>query len=158
MVHASVDVRTVLQGPSVIINCIGNNIIVAVASYMLYKQIGIAFMGPLILAILGTLVPILLGPYVAKAQHAALKATEMRLQAMKQVTADVRNVRMGGLQGLTEAQVTDFRKLEVEREAKMRRILVVVVVIGTCPFQIYPEVGESLTDHLQLSAWKAFVC
>lgn len=130
MVHASVDIPSVVNGPHVILECISNAFVVVVASYMLYKQIGIAFTGPLILAIIGTFVPMLLGPKVAQAETTALEAKEMRLQAMKQVTSDVRNVRMGGLQGLTEEQVAEFRVLEVARYTNVRRVLAVVVVVG----------------------------
>ena len=130
-VLASVDIPTIIEGPDVLRDVVGNAIVVGVASHMLRQQIGLAFLGPLVLAILGTLVPLLLGPKMAFAQRTAREATEKRIQAMKQVLGDVRNVRMGGLQDLTAEQLATFRRVEIERETRFRRILAAVVVIGT---------------------------
>lgn len=100
---------------------------------MLHRQIGLAFLGPLVLALLGTAVPASLGSAMADTQRSVLEATEKRVQATKHLVSDVRNIRIGGLQDLTADQVLESRKLEIDRATDYRRILVVVIVVGKPP-------------------------
>lgn len=99
---------------------------------MLYAQIGLAFMAPLGLAIVGVLVPVLMGPMVARSQINMRTANEKRIQAMKQLVSDVRNIRIGGLQDLTAEQVIQCRENEIHCGVNFRRTLMVVVVVGKC--------------------------
>lgn len=130
LVHASADVTAVIQGPEVVFNVLSGFVIVVVGSFMLYAQIGLAFMAPLGLAILGVLLPAFMGPMLGRSEKNMRTANEKRIQAMKQIVSDVRNVRIGGLQDLTAEQVTQCREDEINCGVNFRRTLMVVVVVG----------------------------
>lgn len=105
--------------------------VVAVGSYMLYRAIGLAFLGPLAIAIISAAGPFLLGGRLQKSQRMTLEATEQRLGFMKQLMSNIRGARIEGMQPFIADAIRASRKMEIERMANYRRVEIVVLLIGT---------------------------
>lgn len=130
LVHVSQDAAAVSGAVSMIGMIVPNFFIVSIGSYMLFRLINLAFLGPLLAAIVSTLVPMLMGGPLSRSERKLLEAAERRIETVKHLISEIRNIRFGNLQCVTERQATKGRKLEIEAATAFRRILTIVVIVG----------------------------
>lgn len=110
---------------------IPNILVIGIGSYMLFRLIDLAFLGPLLAAIACTLLPTLLAGPLSRSERRLLQATERRIASVKHLISEVRSLRFSNMQHTIESQATDNRRQEIEAAATFRRILTVVIVAGT---------------------------
>lgn len=144
LVHITQDVMAVTGGISMTGMIFSNVIVVCVGSYMLFQRLNLAFLGPLLAALLCFAVPILLGKQLSESQKAMLEATEGRMKIIKQLIQEVRSICFGNMQPVMARQATQARKREIEAATTLRRILTVVIVSGQ---YAYPLVGSPPLTH-----------
>ncbi|OAA52989.1 ABC transporter, transmembrane domain, type 1 [Cordyceps fumosorosea ARSEF 2679] len=119
---------------SAAINIIGmiipNFIIVAIGSWMLFRKIQLAFLGPLLAAAVCTLIPILLGKPLSRSERNLLEAAECRIATVKHLISELRSIRFGNMQHSIERQAANERRLEIMAATTFRRILSIVIVVA----------------------------
>ncbi|KAM0745506.1 hypothetical protein ACQRIT_000890 [Beauveria bassiana] len=105
LVHVTQDSAAVSAAINIIGMMIPNFIIVAIGSWMLFRKIQLAFLGPLLAAAVCTLIPILLGKPLSRSERNLLEAAEQR-------------------------QAANERRLEIMAATTFRRILSIVIVVA----------------------------
>ncbi len=107
-----------------------NLVVVGVGSYVLFKSIDLAFLGPLLAAVVCFLAPMLLGKPLSQSQKAFLEAAEVRIQIVKNLISDIRNIRFGNMQHTAAQQATQSRQREIDAATTFRRVLTFVIIAG----------------------------
>ncbi|KAL9477688.1 hypothetical protein ACSS6W_007529 [Trichoderma asperelloides] len=128
IVHVSQDSAAIAGAVQLLGMIIPNILVIGIGSYMLFRLIHLAFLGPLLAAIACTLLPTLLAGPLSRSEHRLLQATELRIASIKHLISEVRSLRFGNIQHTIESQATDNRRQEIEAAGTFRRILTVVIV------------------------------
>ncbi len=119
-----------------------NLVIVGVGSYILFNYINLAFLGPLLAAVTCFLAPMLLGKPLSRSQRLFLEAAESRIQIVKNLISEIRNVRFGNMQHTSAQQATQSRQREIDAALTLRRVLTFVVVAGK--YTLFQLVSKTL--------------
>ncbi|KAM3488208.1 hypothetical protein MY3957_008499 [Beauveria namnaoensis] len=130
LVHVTQDSAAVSAAINIIGMMIPNFIIVAIGSWMLFRKIQLAFLGPLLAAAVCTLIPILLGKPLSRSERNLLEAAERRISTVKHLISELRNIRFGYMQHTIERQAANERRLEIMAATTFRRILSIVIVVA----------------------------
>lgn len=107
-----------------------NIIVIAVGSYLLYTQIRLAFLGPLLAAAFCISVPMLLGRPLSNSQQKFLAAAEKRIQVVEQLISNIRNMRFGNMQKDAVVQANERREQEIRAATAFRYIIIVVTTFA----------------------------
>jgi ATP-binding cassette subfamily C (CFTR/MRP) protein 1 len=132
-VFMSVDTMNIQVGVQVIFECITGLVIVAVGSYMLFRLIGLAFIGPLLVASACTASPFLLGRKLQESQRATLKATEARIGGINSLIRNARAARLENMEILCAKSILAAREDEIRRMAIHRRLDIMMLLVGKAP-------------------------
>ncbi|OAA41159.1 ABC transporter, transmembrane domain, type 1 [Beauveria brongniartii RCEF 3172] len=108
-----------------------NVLVVGVGSYVLFKYINLAFLGPLIAVVVCLLAPMLLGGPLSRSQRKLLEAAESRIQIVKNLLSEIRIIRFSNMQQTAAQQATQCRQREIDAATTFRGVLTFVVVIAT---------------------------
>jgi ATP-binding cassette subfamily C (CFTR/MRP) protein 1 len=87
-----------------------------VASYMLYTQLGLAFIPPICVSILAILVCSFVAMPLKTRQLAMSNATEKRVHEISSVSASMKNIRMLSLPGAVFESLTMLRREEITKQ------------------------------------------
>lgn len=137
MVLISVDTIKIQSAVGLLFQCLSTLVIVAIGGYALHRIIGIAFLGPLLLALIATTAPFLLGPIIQKAQIDAMESTERRMAGIKALAGNARAGRIEGMEDIVLQEVQLNRQLELNQMAACRKLEVGVLIIGKMTHQVY---------------------
>ncbi|EGX94126.1 ABC multidrug transporter, putative [Cordyceps militaris CM01] len=130
IVHVTQDSAAVSAAINMIGIIIPNFIIVAIGSWILFRKIQLAFLGPLLAAVVCTLIPILLGKPLSRSERNLLEAAERRIATVKHLISELRDIRFGNMQHTVERQAANERRQEIMAAKTFRRILCVVIVVA----------------------------
>ncbi|ATY61267.1 ABC multidrug [Cordyceps militaris] len=130
LVHVTQDSAAVSAAINMIGIIIPNFIIVAIGSWILFRKIQLAFLGPLLAAVVCTLIPILLGKPLSRSERNLLEAAERRIATVKHLISELRDIRFGNMQHTMERQAANERRQEIMAAKTFRRILCVVIVVA----------------------------
>ncbi|KAM3506765.1 hypothetical protein MY10362_002164 [Beauveria mimosiformis] len=108
-----------------------NVLVVGVGSYVLFKYINLAFLGPLIAVVVCLFAPMLLGGPLSRSQRKLLEAAESRIQIVKNLLSEIRIIRFSNMQQKAAQQATQCRQREIDAATTFRGVLTFVVVIAT---------------------------
>ncbi|KAH8718239.1 ABC transporter atnG [Beauveria bassiana] len=108
-----------------------NVLVVGVGSYVLFKYINLAFLGPLIAVVVCLFAPMILGGPLSRSQRKLLEAAESRIQIIKNLLSEIRIIRFGNMQQTAAQQATQSRQREIDAATTFRGVLTFVVVIAT---------------------------
>ncbi|KAF1737236.1 ATP-binding cassette transporter abc2 [Beauveria bassiana] len=128
-----------------------NVLVVGVGSYVLFKYINLAFLGPLIAVVVCLFAPMILGGPLSRSQRKLLEAAESRIQIIKNLLSEIRIIRFGNMQQTAAQQATQSRQREIDAATTFRGVLTFVVVIV---FQL-TRIGEA-TFTMSLANLAAF--
>lgn len=107
-----------------------NIVVVGVGSYVLFRYINLAFLGPLLAALACLIAPMLLGGPLSRSQRRFLEAAECRIQIVKSFISEIRNIRFGNMHHIVSEQATQSRQREIDAATVFRQILTFVVIAG----------------------------
>ncbi|KAK8143998.1 hypothetical protein G3M48_006428 [Beauveria asiatica] len=130
LVHVTQDSAAVSAAIDMIGMIIPNLIIVAIGSWMLFREIQLAFLGPLLAAVVCTLIPVLLSKPLSRSERNLLEAAERRIATVKHLISELRDIRFGNMQHAMERQAANERRQEIMAATTFRRILCVVIVVA----------------------------
>ncbi|KAJ3498983.1 hypothetical protein NLG97_g702 [Lecanicillium saksenae] len=128
LVHVTQDAAAVSGAIGMMGMIIPNIFVVSIGSYMLFKLINLAFLGPLFASVACTLVPMLMAGPVSRSERSLLEATERRIATVKHLISEIRNMRFSNMHHIMKIQAMNERKQEIGAATAFRRILTVVIV------------------------------
>lgn len=111
---------------------IPNIFVVGVGSYVLFRYINLAFLGPLLAVVACLLAPMLLGGPLSRSQQRFLEAAECRIQIVKNLISEIRNIRFSNMQSIAACQATETRAREIDAATTFRSVLTWVIAICEC--------------------------
>ncbi|KAL0264865.1 hypothetical protein SLS55_000818 [Diplodia seriata] len=132
----NVDVEKVLEGFKNLHNVWEVAISAAIALYILYQKLKAAFVAPLIVIFLSTLLSSGIGGSVKERQLNWVAATEKRVTTIAHVASSAKGIRMLGLTGAVHRMVTALRVDEVSAHRYVRKIMTYVWVVSNLIFQM----------------------
>lgn len=131
IVLISKDGTAVRNGIIIITRVFVSVIVIAVGSFMLYSQIGLAFLGPLLTASALTVVAIWIGKYAAGRRKRTLEATDRRLQVMEEFLSNIRSIRFGNLQNQFLKRTTAAREAEIDAAVSYQKLDSVLAITSS---------------------------
>jgi ABC-type multidrug transport system fused ATPase/permease subunit len=146
VVLANVDVKSIVAALKVIGDILMSGVVVGVGASLLFRVVGVVFLGPLALALASVAVTVMLGKKVNHSQRRSLEKTEKRLQSVGHFISNAKSVRISGLEDVAAEDILLYREEEVHNAALYRKILIAVLIAGKIPSIVPPRL--SLTKDI----------
>ncbi|SPO07061.1 related to ABC multidrug transporter [Cephalotrichum gorgonifer] len=132
----NVDMQHIIDGSLILHDIWASFLTVAVAVYLLYLQIQLAFIAPLLCTLLMTVVGGLFGGPIGSRQVSWLAATESRVKATMSMISSFKEVKMLGLSLDYLKSLQNLRLDEVRLGRRFRRILSVIIVLSAASTEL----------------------
>jgi ATP-binding cassette subfamily C (CFTR/MRP) protein 1 len=125
------DIENIMLGLRSFHDIWAGTIVLGVSLWLLHNQLGYAILGPLIVALLLTLLTALTGPAVGRAQETWLTATETRARATIAVLSNMKAFKMLGFVENIAADIQDLRVTEVRKSRAFRFLISASITISS---------------------------
>ncbi|CAN8102283.1 unnamed protein product [Discula destructiva] len=106
---------------------------VVVAVYLLYLQLGVVCVAPVIVTIVSTGLSVLLAGHVTSRQGAWLAAVQRRINFTSEILKSMRSVKMLGLETQMSTNIEDLRTSEIASSKRYRRVQSLNVALINLP-------------------------
>ncbi|RMZ79569.1 hypothetical protein DV737_g3391, partial [Chaetothyriales sp. CBS 132003] len=136
----STDLESIATGFEVFDSLWADPIEIGIAIYILYSQIGLAFVAPIIASLIFICIPIALRGVSASAQKDWLKSIERRVAIIASILSNMKGVKMTGLSDLVGDRLQTFRVHELRVASKFQAMLAVSVLIGSMSQVVIPVI------------------
>ncbi|KAF4965252.1 hypothetical protein FSARC_6931 [Fusarium sarcochroum] len=136
----STDLESIASGFEVFDSLWADPIEIGIAIYILYSQIGLAFIAPIITSLIFICVPVALRGVSASAQKDWLESIERRVAIIASVLSNMKGVKMTGLSDLAGDRLQASRVHELQVASKFRAMLAVSLVIGSMSQVVTPVI------------------
>jgi ATP-binding cassette subfamily C (CFTR/MRP) protein 1 len=103
---------------------------IALAIWLLQKEIGLALLGPLLITALAISGPFLISGHMRKAQKTWIERIQTRIDATAKMLQAMKGVKMLGLNSKMSSIVYQLRLDEIAKSLKMRKLFVVMIAFG----------------------------
>lgn len=143
----SADVERIRMGFVQLHEFWANPVQVALACWLLQRQLGAAFVAPLLVVACCVASSTLLMRRIAPRQMAWMAAIQKRVGQTANVIGNMKNLKISGLAGPVEESIRDLRASEVEAGGKFRVFLVGSVTIGFTPVLLAPVFTLATTSR-----------
>ncbi|KAL2851083.1 P-loop containing nucleoside triphosphate hydrolase protein [Aspergillus pseudoustus] len=110
----------------------------AVAIFLLYRQLGLAALGPVAVAIVATTGTLQLARFIGMAKKKWMRGIQTRVDVTASVLASMKEVKMLGLIDLVANMIQGLRIAELDLSKQYRRLLTVQIFIATNTATIAP--------------------
>ncbi|PWY75050.1 ABC transporter [Aspergillus heteromorphus CBS 117.55] len=141
----STDVERVQMGLMQLHEFWANPLQVAIVSWLLQRQIGTAFVAPLIVVVLCAIASSFVMRFVGPKQMAWMQAIQKRVGHTSTVIGTMKHLRIAGLTQPVEGSIQRLRKDELNAGDKFRTFLVTSVGIGFTPLLLGPVFAFAFT-------------
>ncbi|EED17225.1 multidrug resistance-associated protein, putative [Talaromyces stipitatus ATCC 10500] len=131
--HMSTDIDQITQGMTNFDVLWAAPIEVGLAIYILWREIGLACLAPVGIAVGCTLAAFLLGKLSRKAQRVWVDAVQLRTTATVSMLNNIKGIRMSGLSSRFSTNIQDLRVKELAASKSYRHLTVLKNTIGTLP-------------------------
>ncbi|KAF7617316.1 multidrug resistance-associated protein [Aspergillus flavus] len=111
---------------------------VAIAIWLLSRQIWIACLIPLIIAVVSVIAMIPISTKTGEAQKQWIDRVQKRLSVVSGTLNDIKGVHMLGLTDRLFFLISELRKLEVETSKRFRKLLIWQIAISNVPMEFSP--------------------
>ncbi|KAG5781567.1 hypothetical protein H9Q73_004760 [Fusarium xylarioides] len=95
----------------------------AVALYLLYRQLGMAFLAPMVVAIVSTTGILMIAKYIANAQKRWVRGIQTRIDVTASMLGSMKEVKMLGLTDVLNNMVQNLRVNELDLSKKFRKLM-----------------------------------
>lgn len=126
----SSDVERICEAIKSIHNMWSSPLEIALAIWLLQKQIGIALLGPLIITIIAVSGPFLISQHIGRAQMTWMAGIQTRIDTTAKMLNAMKGLKMLGLNSKISGIVSRLRLDEVAKSLKMRKLFVVMIAFG----------------------------
>ncbi|KAF2842938.1 hypothetical protein M501DRAFT_1005649 [Patellaria atrata CBS 101060] len=137
----SADIERIATGWQTMPELYGNSIEIALAIYLLYRQLGVACLIPIAVAIISMVGSLIVTSLVMARQQLWLEAIERRIAATTAMLGAMKGVKMCGLTEILQKNIHDLRVEELQISKKFRKLLIWNMAIS----YITPVVAPILT-------------
>ncbi|KAH8202021.1 hypothetical protein TruAng_003776 [Truncatella angustata] len=111
---------------------------VALASWLLYNQLGVAFLAPIIVVIVCSLVTLYMVRFTGPSQKRWMASAQKRVGLTAAVIADMKNLKISGLTMPVGEFVQRLRLEELVASGRFRLLIIAAVFVGHCPLYLSP--------------------
>ncbi|KAJ6134374.1 ABC transporter integral membrane type 1 [Penicillium sp. IBT 18751x] len=111
---------------------------IPIALWLLWRQLGIAGIAPIVVVIVCMLLCVLISALAGPRQKLWLEAIEKRVDITAQVLGSVKGIRMAGLTDKLYNIIHTMRIHEVKMSKRFRRLLILVVAVAYSNYSISP--------------------
>jgi ABC-type multidrug transport system fused ATPase/permease subunit len=132
-----------------------NLIQIAIACWLLQRELGLGFVGPLIVVLIGFALSFLLSKYAVTYQRLWMGRVQKRIGVTSSVLSHVKELRISALTDAVIDLVQGERREEIRQGAKSRTIRALSATLSTCPQAIAPVVAFAFGPG-RLDTTKAF--
>ncbi|KAL9572706.1 hypothetical protein ACKAV7_003105 [Fusarium commune] len=94
-----------------------------VALYLLYRQLGMAFLAPMVVAIVSTTGILMIAKYIANAQKRWVRGIQTRIDVTASMLGSMKEVKMLGLTDVLNDMVQSLRVKELDLSKKFRKLM-----------------------------------
>jgi ATP-binding cassette subfamily C (CFTR/MRP) protein 1 len=143
----SADVERIRLGLMNLHDYWGNTIEVALASWLLERQLGVAFVAPLVLILCCTIAASFVHRYTGQRQKLWMSKIQKRVGLTANVISNMKHLKISGLAVPVEKLIQSMRVDELESSSSFRRIYVAVITIGYTPLALSPVVTFAVTGR-----------
>lgn len=124
-----------------------NTIEVALASWLLQRQLGAAFAAPLVVVICCIVAGTYTNRFTGKRQREWMSKIQKRVGLTAGVISQMKHLKISGLAGPVEQLIQDMRVDELETASKFRIIYVLVITFGYIPTALCPVITFAFTSR-----------
>ncbi|KAM0140940.1 hypothetical protein ACHAO1_002066 [Botrytis cinerea] len=126
----SSDVERVCVALQPIHNLWASPIEIALATWLLQREIGIALLGPLFVTMVAVSGPFFMAKYMGAAQKIWMDKIQMRIDMSVKMLQSIKGIKMLGLGEKISNTIFQLRENEIRNSLKMRRLFVVMIAFG----------------------------
>ncbi len=127
--------------------CWANVVEVAIACYLLERQLGAAFVAPLVVVVLCAGASLTLGRFTGPRMEAVMKGVQRRVGLTANVIENMTSIRMSGLARAVEALVQRYREDELGARRRFLRLIFITAGIAFTPLLISPIAAFGFTNQ-----------
>ncbi|RAK97248.1 P-loop containing nucleoside triphosphate hydrolase protein [Aspergillus ibericus CBS 121593] len=134
----NVDAANIVQGFRAMHDMWASFVIVALCLWLLYIQLGIAFVAPLLSTMVFTALTVSVSPIMIRRQRSWVEATERRLGVIIRTIASIKEIKMMGLGSKMEGMIQQLRREEVRMARygrRFRRMISLIVLFSAGSYQ-----------------------
>lgn len=143
----SSDVERIITGSLRVHEFWANTIEVALASWLLSRQIGFAFIGPIVVVVFCIICSTILSRLITPRQKAWIEKIQERVGLTSSVVGQMKHLKISGLTGPVEDSVQAARMVELNVGARFRRVLVGGATVGFMPICLAPVVTFAIASR-----------
>ncbi|KAF7958001.1 hypothetical protein EAE96_003568 [Botrytis aclada] len=103
---------------------------IALAIWLLKREIGIALLGPLFITIIAVSGPFFMAKYMGAAQKVWMDRIQMRIDTSVKMLQSIKGIKMLGLSEKLSSLISQLREKEIRNSLKIRRLFVVMIAFG----------------------------
>lgn len=111
---------------------------VALASWLLYIQLGLAFLAPIVVVVVCSLITSYLVRFTGASQKKWMAGAQKRVGLTANVIANMKNLKISGLTTPVGEYVQQLRLDELVASSRFRLLVVFAAFIGFCPLYLSP--------------------
>ncbi|ORY68183.1 ATPase-like protein [Pseudomassariella vexata] len=124
-----------------------NTIEVGLASWLLQRQLGTAFVAPLIVVIVCVLGGAYTNKFTGRRQKVWMDKIQRRVGTTANVISNMKHLKISGLAGPVRDLIQNMRVDELKSASKFRIIYVTVIIFGYIPMALCPVVTFAVTSR-----------
>ncbi|KAL2181082.1 P-loop containing nucleoside triphosphate hydrolase protein [Thermothelomyces heterothallicus CBS 202.75] len=109
-----------------------------VALYLLYRQLGLAFLAPMIVSIIATVAIMQLANYIGNAQKKWVRGVQTRVDVTASMLGSMKEVKMLAFSDILADMVQTFRVKELKLSKAYRKLLCLRVLLGSSTQTVAP--------------------
>ncbi|KAF5510100.1 ABC transporter FUM19 [Colletotrichum siamense] len=143
----SADIERIRMGFMQLHEFWANPIQVALACWLLQRQIGVAFVAPIVVVAICVTSSTVMMRYIGPRQMAWMQGIQKRVGHTANIIANMKSLKISGLASPVEQAVQELRVAEVKAGGKFRRFLVGSVAIGFTPILLAPVFTLAFTSQ-----------
>lgn len=122
-----------------------NSIEVALASWLLQRQLGAAFVAPLIVVIICIACAAFVNKFTGQRQKAWMDKIQTRVGLTANVISNMKHLKISGLTVPVENLIQNMRVDELETASRFRTVYIIVITFGYAPLALCPVMTFAVT-------------
>ncbi|KAL3424167.1 ABC transporter [Phlyctema vagabunda] len=124
-----------------------NSIEVALATWLLQRQLGTAFVAPLVVILICIVGGGFTNKFTGERQRAWMDKIQKRIGLTANVISNMKHLKISGLAGPVEDLIQHMRVDELETASRFRTVYVTVITFGYTPLALCPVITFAVTSR-----------
>ncbi|CZR65845.1 related to multidrug resistance protein [Phialocephala subalpina] len=122
-----------------------NSVEVALASWLLHRQLGTAFVAPLVVVLVCIASAAFVNKFTGRRQKEWMDKIQRRVGLTANVISNMKNLKISGLAAPVERLIQDMRVDELATASRFRTVYIVVITFGYAPLALCPVITFAVT-------------